>query len=377
MAQATVLVIGGTGVFGRLIVADLLTHTPFRVAVAARRGIRAHGWLPGSEGRVTSHRLDARRERDLLALIERTGASVVVHAAGPYARIGEAPVRAALAARVPYADMCPRSDLYAELRRRYDGAAREAGVPLLLGTSTAGGLTGLLTRRAATRMRRIERVRSSLCVHNFGWGGAVVADYLLAVGQCRPGGRVGDPRERVAFPGVGRKRVWLADTLDYATDMPGEVADVAYRVALPGALTQLGLAATLGAARAGLPVWRLAGVFGALAGPLGGAYTEGGLLHQAEGEGDEGRCVFETHIHRPYGNVRNPSLLCALAAAKLARGDRLGAGAGVLHPASWLDPDELIREMRARAVVVRSRFRPAGVGDDLPWREEDDVLSTS
>jgi hypothetical protein len=302
--------------------------------------------------------------------IERTGAAVVVHAAGPYLVIGDGPLRAALALRRPYVDMCPRSDLYAALRARYDAEARASGVPLLLGASTAGGLTGLLTRFAAARLRRVERVRASLCVHNFAWGGAVVADYLLRAGQRLPNGRAGAVRDLVRFPGVGRRRVFLADTLDYAGDAPVRVDDVEYHVALPGLLPQMGMLATTAAARAGLPVWRLAPAFGRLAGVLGGTYSEGGLLHQAWGESEEGRGVFEMHVYRPYGNVRNPSLLCALAAARLAGGEL--PGAGVLHPAAWLGPAELIREMRARAVLVRSRFRPEGAGEDVAqWTEED------
>jgi hypothetical protein len=367
-ADETVLVLGGTGVFGRLIVADLLTHTPYAVAVASRRGIRARGWLPGSEGRVTSLRLDARDERAIRAGVTRCGARVVIHAAGPYALIGEAPLRAALACRLPYVDMCPRSDLYTTLRVRYDERARALGVPCILGASTAGGLTGLLTRYARRRMSSIERVRAALCVHNFAWGAGVVADYLLSARRMLPAGQVGTCPERVAFPTLGERTVWLADTLDYAPGAPEPVSDVAYRVGLPGRLPALGFQVSAALARRGMPVWRLASISGVLAGALGGAYTEGGLLHQAFGEGSEGRGVFETHIYRPYGNVRNPSLLCALAATRLLSGEL--EGAGFIHPAGWLEPEDLIEAMRARAVVVRSRFRPEGAPADLPWRDE-------
>src|SRR5262249_26226192 len=146
-ATGMALVIGGTGVFGRLIVADLLTHTTLSIAVASRHGVAPRGWLPGSEGRVTSTRLDARREHALRAAIDHTQADVVVHAAGPYALIGDAPLRAALGARIPYVDMCPRSDLFAELRERYDAAAQATGVTCIVGASTAGGVTGLRTGR--------------------------------------------------------------------------------------------------------------------------------------------------------------------------------------------------------------------------------------
>jgi short subunit dehydrogenase-like uncharacterized protein len=101
-APPVVLVIGGTGVFGRLIVADLLTHTSLSVAVASRHGVAPRGWLPGSEGRLASYRLDARHEHAVQSAIVRSQVRVVVHAAGPYALIGDAPLRAALGAGIRY-----------------------------------------------------------------------------------------------------------------------------------------------------------------------------------------------------------------------------------------------------------------------------------
>jgi NAD-dependent epimerase/dehydratase family protein len=364
-----VLVIGGTGVFGRLIVADLLTHTTHSVAVASRHGVAPRGWLPGSEGRLASYRLDARNEHAIRSVIERSQARVVVHAAGPYALIGDAPLRAALGAGIPYVDMCPRSDFFTSLRDRYDAAARAAGIACIVGASTAGGLTGLLTKRAQQRLLRVDRVRSSLCVHNFNWGAGVAGDYLLSARRALPHGRVGSSPQRVDFPGLGRRTVRLADTLDYVDPAPNAVRDAAYRVGLPNALPELGLRLALNVTRLGVPLWRLARPLGMFAGLLGGSYTEGGLLHQAYGAGAEGRGVLETHIHRAFGNVRNPSLLCALAADRLARGQI--SMTGVIHPASWLAPEELIQALTARAVTVRDRFLPGGLAPgkyaQIPW----------
>jgi hypothetical protein len=366
-----VLAIGGTGVFGRLIVADLLTHTTHSVAVASRHGVAPRGWLPGSEGRLASYRLDARHEHAIRSTIERSQAQVVVHAAGPYALIGDAPLRAALGARIPYVDMCPRSDFFTSLRDQYDDAARTAGITCIVGASTAGGLTGLLTKHAQQRLRRVERVRSSLCVHNFAWGAGVAGDYLLSARRVLPHGRVGSSPQRMDFPGLGRRTVRLADTLDYVDPAPDAVRDVAYRIGLPNALPELGLRLALKVTRLGIPLWRLARPLGVCAGLLGGSYTEGGLLHQAYGEGAEGHGVLETHIYRAFGNVRNPSLLCALAADRLVRGQI--PMTGVIHPAAWLAPDELIRALIARAVTVRTRFLPEGstpgTYKQVPWED--------
>lgn len=360
-----VLLLGGTGVFGRLIAADLLTHSALRIAVASRRGIAPRAWLPGSEGRVSEQRLDARDAAAIQRAIERTGAGVLIHAAGPYALIGDAPLRAAIACGVGYADMCPRSDHFVAQRQRYHVAAERAGITAILGASTAGGLTGILTRHARRTLTHIDRVRAAICVHNFVWGTGVVGDYLLLAGRRVAAGRLGGAPARVSFPGLGLRTVTLADSLDYVDDAPDAVPDTEYRVGLPDLLPGLGMRGMAAVASAGIPVWRLARVLGWLAGPLGGLYTEGGLLHQAFGTGPAGIGVYETHVYRPYGNVRNPSLLCALAAVRLLRGEI--ANRGIVHPAHWLAPDELLAELAARAVVVRSRFLPEGTPLAQPW----------
>src|SRR5262249_50252567 len=204
-----------------------------------------------------------------------------VHAAGPYALIGDAPLRAALGARVPYVDLCPRSDLFAALHERYDAAAQAAGLTCIVGASTAGGLTGLLTRLAPGRLHTIDSVQSSLCVHNFAWGAGIVGDYLLSGRRMLPHGLVGSDPKHVDFPGLGSRTVRLADTLDYVDPAPDAVQDVAYRIGLPDALPELGLRLALCLTRLGVPLWRLARPLGVCAGLLGGSYTEGGLLHQA------------------------------------------------------------------------------------------------
>jgi hypothetical protein len=165
------------------------------------------------------------------------------------------------------------------------------------------------------------------------------------------------------------RTVTLADSLDYVDDAPEAVRDVEYQVGPPNRLPRLGMGVTSQLARAGMPVWHAAPLFGRLAGLLGGSYTEGGLLHQAFGEGPAGRGTYETHVHRTFGNVRNPSLLCALAPPRLLAGQI--AATGIVHPAHWLPPEQLFAELVARGVVVRSRFVPEGMPEMAPWTEEE------
>jgi hypothetical protein len=361
--MATILVLGGTGTFGRLIVADLLVRTPHKIISASRRGIQKSEWLPGSEGRVSSVKVDGSNEKDLSRLIEKEGASVLIHAAGPYSLMQSAPLQACINTKTNYADMCPRSDLYIDYQKKF--AEKTADIFCVVGASTAGGVTGILTRRARKYLNHIDKASSYLCVHNFAWGGAAVADYLIGSGFPILAGTRGGSAESVLFPPLGMRKVRLADSVE-ALDLE-KIKEVEYRFGLDGFLPGLGMRLAVLASKVGLPLWRMGGLLGFLAGKLGGSRTEGGLLHRAFGVGEQGQGVFETHVHRPFGNVRVPGLLCALMAARMASKDL--PHKGWMHPAKSITPEDLLEEFSRREVLVKSRFVPQGAPLNAPWLE--------
>lgn len=189
--MSPILVLGGTGTFGSLAVGDLLMRSSHDVAVANRRGIADDGWPAGSEGRLTSHKVDAKDSEDLVELLEELHPSVMLHAAGPYFSIGNAPLEAAIFTGTPYIDLCPRAFRYLELQRQYSEQCVAMGIPAFVGMSTVGGITGLMTRRANQQMDRVDRVETVLSVHNFGWGGGLVSDYLRSTPTPTKHGRLG------------------------------------------------------------------------------------------------------------------------------------------------------------------------------------------
>lgn len=81
--MATILVLGGVGTFGRLASADLLVRSPHDIAVASRGGVPADAWLPGSEGRVTSHQIDASDLGARRALVERLAPAAIANTTAP------------------------------------------------------------------------------------------------------------------------------------------------------------------------------------------------------------------------------------------------------------------------------------------------------
>jgi hypothetical protein len=357
----TIMVLGGTGTFGRLILADLLSHTPHKLISASRRGIAKGDWLPGAEGRVSSVCVDGSQERALLQLLERERADVLIHAAGPYANLQSVPLSAAIASKIHYADMCPRSDLYLDYQKKL--AEKTADIYCVVGASTAGGVTGILTMHAQSTLSTLKKISSYLCVHNFRWGKGAVADYLLAAKIPLAEGRRNTSPEAALFPPIGLRTLRLADSLEsigYTRDF-----QVEYRFGLDGFLPSHGMSIASALSRAGLPLWRMGGILGKLAGLLGGARTEGGLLHRAFGTSAQGPGILETHLHRPFGNVRVPGLLCALLAAKMA-GEGLHQR-GWMHPRESMSFDALRSSLEARAVELRSRFIAEGQPLNQPW----------
>src|SRR5947209_9417353 len=101
---ARVMVIGGTGGFGRRLVEGLVATTDLEVIIAARRLDRARALaaaLPPDRARAIT--LD--RKAVTADLLRASGASVVVDAAGPFQGADYRVARAAIAAGMHYLDL--------------------------------------------------------------------------------------------------------------------------------------------------------------------------------------------------------------------------------------------------------------------------------
>lgn len=353
--MALILVLGGTGTFGRLAVGDLLVRSSHSIAVACRRGILDDHWPPGSEGRLTSHLCDVTNRDELMDLVQTLKPAVIVHAAGPYFAIGRNPLEVSLTTRTAYVDLCPRTFHYRELELELGEQAKDAGVPVLVGCSTVGGITGLLTRRAGERMERIDGVQTYLSVHNFGWGGGLVSDYLRTVANPTENGRLGSNPSSFEFPDGTVRTVAVGDTLEHVFT-EGLCEETTHWFGLNAKLGNWAMRIGERLAMLGLPVWHLAGLGGWLIGILGGRRTDGILLHEVSGIKDGVEGILQTTVIRPYGNVRNPAVLAALAANEIANGTQLGVG--FLHPASWMEPERIVSELIERANVVETNWKP-------------------
>ncbi len=151
-----VLVLGGTGRFGRL-VSRLLATDPLVSAllITGRDEARAQAVAGeiGPKARGTSADVDDPGSLDRLL----AGADLVANATGPYFRTLLPVLDAALRNRVHYCDFAEDWKATEQALER-DQEAKAAGITALVGMGDAPGLTNLLAVQAARRLDRVETV---------------------------------------------------------------------------------------------------------------------------------------------------------------------------------------------------------------------------
>jgi saccharopine dehydrogenase-like NADP-dependent oxidoreductase len=152
-----IVVLGGGGAMGRITVRALaedarVTH----VTVADYRETAAQrtiAWLEAGREKARAVACDVRDPAGLATLLR--GAGAVLNATDYPFNLEV--MRAALEARVPYADL---GGLFHMTRRQYelDSAYREAGITGVLGIGSTPGITNVLARVAADALDRVERL---------------------------------------------------------------------------------------------------------------------------------------------------------------------------------------------------------------------------
>jgi len=210
------VVLGGAGAMGRVAVKTLLGTKTFGSIVIADRAFEAARKVAFELGdpRIKAIGLDANDANDLHAALE--GADVVISTIGPYYRFGTTVLRAAIASRTHYLDICDDWQPTIELLA-LDDAAKAAGITAIVGAGASPGISNLLAVKAAAELDRVhtlhtvwgtgKRAADDDVVEN----SAVLHHFLaMVIGQIRVQreGALVDvrPLQRLVidFPGVGR-----------------------------------------------------------------------------------------------------------------------------------------------------------------------------
>jgi short subunit dehydrogenase-like uncharacterized protein len=367
--SARIVLFGATGYTGAL-TARALVDRGVRPVLAARGRERVEALaeeLGGLETRVA----DAARAATLRDLAER--GDVLVSTAGPFARVGEPVVRAAIDAGAHYLDSTGESAFIRAVFERHGPAAEAAGCALLTAFGfdwVPGNLAGALAVRAAGA----SATRVEIGYFVTGGGGTGVASggtrasalgMFLAPALARRGGRlVTEPTARRvrAFELGGRQvqavSVGGSEHLALPRIAPG-LRDVGVYLGLPGPPARAAQALSLGTALAGrVPGARAA--LGALLRPLAPGSTGGpdaeararvGSLVVAEAfdARDARRSAVRLRGVNPYDFT---AAILAWA-AQSAAGGALG-GIGALGPVDAFGLEALERGCAEAGIAVRT-----------------------
>jgi NAD(P)-dependent dehydrogenase (short-subunit alcohol dehydrogenase family) len=158
-----VLVVGGTGGFGRRLVEGLLTTTELEVIIAARHldqaGALANALDPS---RATAIALDAHSVT--AEVLRATGAFAVVDAAGPFQGADYRLARAAIAAGM-HSSISPMGAISLPASRR-STPKRAAGVVALTGASSTPALSNAVLDELTAGWQRIDSVEIAISPGN-------------------------------------------------------------------------------------------------------------------------------------------------------------------------------------------------------------------
>ncbi len=209
------LVLGGTGVFGGRL-CRLLSHDPLiELTTGARDGAKVEAMA--AELGIAGLVLDWRRDLDRILASGRFDA--VVHVAGPFQGQDYAVAESCIRHGVHYLDLSDDRAFVCGIDR-LDATAKEAGVLVCSGASTAPALTGAVLEQALQDGMAVDRVSFGIVPGNDApRGRALVEAILSGAGKPipdQPGRRVWGSLRRPAVPGLGRR--WVA-----ACDLPEPV----------------------------------------------------------------------------------------------------------------------------------------------------------
>jgi saccharopine dehydrogenase (NAD+, L-lysine forming) len=176
MATRDILIVGGYGVVGRRIAADLAPDYPGRIVLGGRDPSRASETAStighGARGRQIDI-LDARSVADALS-----GVGTVVSCIDQPDR---GLLRAAIAHGLSYTDITPH---LTELGRgvayeRIDAAARASGARVVLGSGIVPGISSVMVRALADRLGGCDEIETALLLGANDISGPASFDYFL------------------------------------------------------------------------------------------------------------------------------------------------------------------------------------------------------
>ena len=242
-----VLLIGGTGVFGRRLAHHLARHGPsMDLVVTSRSAARAEALAREIGARGTA--LDTRA--DLAATLRSLHPFVVIDCSGPFQGLDHGTARAAIEAGAHAVDLADARDYLRGYGTALDGLAREHGVAALGGASSTPALSGAAARALTEGWKRVDTLDFAITPGGRSEVGPAVLQAVLSyAGRPVPvwkGEAIGwSGGHRVEMPGLGPRRIAPVETADaeWLGPLLGVRERVSFGAGLESAIEQRGLEA--------------------------------------------------------------------------------------------------------------------------------------
>jgi len=332
--RGKVLVVGGTGHFGRLLVEDLRRHTDCELMVAGRRSA------------------DLSNPVSLEAVLR--GVSVAICAAGPFQTLPTTLVELCLRRGIHYIDLADDRGFVSKIRSLV-AAQNEPLAAVCTGWSTVSALSGILARIGAAGCETVDSIYIHMAPGNrVPRSVGTIASLLHSVGKPFKVLRNGswctvrgwsEGRDYVFPEPIGRRRGYLVDVPDHEF-FPElfHARTVEFRTAselhiLNLAVSSLGWSVRTGMVRNWVPWSRIFQRAAALLGFMGHGWGGVGV----EVAGPNGRRSLS--VVADSGGQRIAVMPACVMTALLLSGS---IHRGLVSPADWLTREELIKECEKR-----------------------------
>src|SRR5215212_8093762 len=175
MHNQDILIVGGYGVVGQRIAAELGPDYPDRVVLAGRNPVRADEAAAAIGHGVRGKKIDIAVPSSIAAALE--GVAVVISCVD---QPGRMLLEAAIERGLRYTDITPH---LTELGRgagyeRIDAAARASGARLVLGAGIVPGISNVIVRALADTLWGVDEIETSLLLNSGDVSGPASFDYF-------------------------------------------------------------------------------------------------------------------------------------------------------------------------------------------------------
>ena len=363
-----ILIIGGTGVFGKRLVRHLATRAGIALFVSSRDAARAEAFIQTLQGSIAPlHAVGLSCQENLQRRLDDIRPFIVIDCSGPFQGANYDTARTVLRSGAHLVDLADARDYLAGFAGALDDVARDHDVTALTGASSTPTLSTCVARHLTRGWTRVDTI--DICITPGGKsevGRSVIEAIMSYAGRDIPIWRSGRLSKTIGWnnarmidiPGLGRRRVAAVETFD--AEHLGPSLNVQSRVAffagLESAIEQRGIEAVAALRKRGLtvdlgfliPLLLKARKLTRLA-----TSDVGGMLVDICGLDENGvwcRARWSLIARQDYGPFI-PILPAAAAVEKLMAG-AVSTGARPAHRA--LDVSDILEHMRPYAITTQT-----------------------